>query len=126
MIKNVLNQFECKNANAGDILYNTDNLGNVLLFVSAGKLMICNKASTPLTEVEEGYFVLLPEGECHIAKAVTTVRTILMHAGPLSDFITEDPEWHPENPVVLPIFPSLAHTLNLIEFYEQEKRRSLN
>ena len=40
MTRNVLNQFECKIGKAGEILCNTDDTGNVLLFVSSGKLVI--------------------------------------------------------------------------------------
>lgn len=127
MRKKALNEFECKKAKAGETLYKTDYIGeNVLLFVSAGKLIICDKETVPITEVDEGYFVLLPAEKCYIATAVTDTQTILMHAGLLSEMITEDPEWNPDHPVVLPIFPALAHTLCSIENYEKERRNSLN
>ena len=120
MTRNVLNQFECKIGKAGEILCNTDDTGNVLLFVSSGKLVIYNQNQTPVADVDEGHFVLLP------AEAITSTRLILMHAGPLSEMITDDPEWNPDRPVILPICPSLAKTLYIIEYYQNEKRSELN
>ena len=124
MKRNVLNQFECKTGKAGEILCNTDDTGNILLFVSSGKLVIYNRNQTPIADVNEGYFVLLPAEKSFIATALT--RLILMHAGPLSEMITDDPEWNPDRPVILPICPSLAKTLYLIEYYQNEKRSELN
>ncbi|MCD8137124.1 MAG: hypothetical protein LUH01_14730 [Parabacteroides gordonii] len=49
-----------------------------------------------------------------------------MHAGSLSAMITEDPEWNPERPVILPIFPSLAKTIYLLESYQKEAKTKLN
>lgn len=126
MIRNVLNQFECKIGKAGEILCNTDDTGNVLLFVSSGKLVIYNRNHMPVADVDEGYFVLLPAEKSFIAIAITSTRLILMHAGPLSEMITDDPEWDPDRPVILPICPSLAKTLYLIEYYQNEKRSELN
>ena len=140
MIRNVLNQFECKIGKAGEILCNTDDTGNVasvseaganstgnvLLFVSSGKLVIYNRNHMPVADVDEGYFVLLPAEKSFIATAITSTRLILMHAGPLSEMITDDPEWDPDRPVILPICPSLAKTLYLIEYYQNEKRSELN
>ena len=126
MTRNVLNQFECKIGKAGEILCNTDDTGNVLLFVSSGKLVIYNRNQTPIADVNEGYFVLLPAEKSFIAIAITSTRLILMHAGPLSEMITDDPEWNPDRPVILPICPSLAKTLYIIEYYQNEKRSELN
>ena len=126
MIRNVLNQFECKIGKAGEILCNTDDTGNVLLFVSSGKLVIYNRNHMPVADVDEGYFVLLPAEKSFIATAITSTRLILMNAGPLSEMITDDPEWDPDRPVILPICPSLAKTLYLIEYYQNEKRSELN
>lgn len=126
MKRNVLNQFECKTGKAGEILCNTDDTGNILLFVSSGKLVIYNRNQTPIADVNEGYFVLLPAEKSFIAIAITSTRLILMHAGPLSEMITDDPEWNPDRPVILPICPSLAKTLYLIEYYQNEKRSELN
>ena len=126
MTRNVLNQFECKIGKAGEILCNTDDTGNVLLFVSSGKLVIYNRNHMPVADVDEGYFVLLPAEKSFIAIAITSTRLILMHAGPLSEMITDDPEWNPDRPVILPICPSLAKTLYLIEYYQNEKRSELN
>ena len=53
MTRNVLNQFECKIGKAGEILCNTDDTGNVLLFVSSGKLVIYNQNQTPVADVDE-------------------------------------------------------------------------
>ena len=126
MTRNVLNQFECKIGKAGEILCNTDDTGNVLLFVSSGKLVIYNQTQTPVADVDEGHFVLLPAEKSFIAIAITSTRLILMHAGPLSEMITDDPEWNPDRPVILPICPSLAKTLYIIEYYQNEKRSELN
>ena len=126
MTRNVLNQLECKIGKAGEILCNTDDTGNVLLFVSSGKLVIYNQNQTPVADVDEGHFVLLPAEKSFIAIAITSTRLILMHAGPLSEMITDDPEWNPDRPVILPIRPSLAKTLYIIEYYQNEKRSELN
>ena len=126
MTRNVLNQLECKIGKAGEILCNTDDTGNVLLFVSSGKLVIHNQNQTPVADVDEGHFVLLPAEKSFIAIAITSTRLILMHAGPLSEMITDDPEWNPDRPVILPICPSLAKTLYIIEYYQNEKRSELN
>ena len=126
MTRNVLNQLECKIGKAGEILCNTDDTGNVLLFVSSGKLVIYNQNQTPVADVDEGHFVLLPAEKSFIAIAITSTRLILMHAGPLSEMITDDPEWNPDRPVILPICPSLAKTLYLLEYYQNEKRSELN
>ena len=126
MTRNVLNQFECKIGKAGEILCNTDDTGNVLSFVSSGKLIIYNQNQTPVADVDEGHFVLLPAEKSFIAIAITSTRLILMHAGPLSEMITDDPEWNPDRPVILPICPSLAKTLYIIEYYQNEKRSELN
>ena len=79
MIRNVLNQFECKIGKAGEILCNTDDTGNVLLFVSSGKLVIYNRNHMPVADVDEGYFVLLPAEKSFIATAITSTR--LMGSG---------------------------------------------
>ena len=126
MTRNVLNQLECKIGKAGEILCNTDDTGNVLLFVSSGKLVIYNQNQTPVADVDEGHFVLLPAEKSFIAIAITSTRLMLMHAGPLSEMITDDPEWNPDRPVILPICPSLAKTLYIIEYYQNEKRSELN
>ena len=126
MTRNVLNQLECKIGKAGEILCNTDDTGNVLLFFSSGKLVIYNQNQTPVADVDEGHFVLLPAEKSFIAIAITSTRLILMHAGPLSEMITDDPEWNPDRPVILPICPSLAKTLYIIEYYQNEKRSELN
>ena len=126
MTRNVLNQLECKIGKAGEILCNTDDTGNVLLFVSSGKLVIYNQNQTPVADVDEGHFVLLPAEKSFIAIVITSTRLILMHAGPLSEMITDDPEWNPDRPVILPICPSLAKTLYIIEYYQNEKRSELN
>lgn len=126
MIDNVLNQYECKKAIAGEAIYHTDTFGNVLIFVTKGKLIICNQFSIPVAEVVEGNFILLPEENNYIINAATPVETILIHAGSLSSFITEDPEWNPETPVVLPIIPSLAETLEQLKKHTEEKRPDVN
>ena len=42
------------------------------------------------------------------------------------DHFINDPEWNLEKPVVLPIPPTLAHTLNQIEYYMKDKYFTLN
>lgn len=122
----VLKQFECKDVRAGEILFNTIFPDNVLLFVATGTLMLLNKKRAATTEVNEGHFVLLPAEIHHVATAITSVHTIFIYAGPLSDMIVNDPEWDPERPIVLPIHPSLAHTLNQIEYFYQENLYNRN
>lgn len=121
-MKNLDNQFECKEVKAGEVVYDTEHIGNILLFVTKGKLLICSETETPITEVSEGSFVLLPAEKRHIVMAVTLVKTVLMEAGSLSTMITEDPEWNPERPVVLPTFPSLAKTVQLLESYRNDQK----
>lgn len=125
-MREIQNQFECKTAKEGEILYYTDVTGDVLLFVSKGNILVCNKDHLKLTEVKAGQFVLLSAAGRQIVKAITPVRTILMFAGPLVDMLIEDPEWDPDHPVVLPIFPELTRTLYLIENYQKEKQKNLN
>lgn len=125
-MKNFIDQFECKEVKAGDVVYDTERMGNVLLFATAGTLLVCSETATPIVEVNEGYFVLLPVEKRYIITATTKARTVLMYAGALSTMITEDPEWNPERPVVLPIFPSLTKTLFLLESYQKEIRSNLN
>lgn len=125
-MKQYLNQLESKNAKAGEILFNTILTDNVLLFVATGALVICSKKNEEAIEVNEGHFVLLPAETEHIATAITAVRIQIIHAGPLSDMIINDPEWNPERPVVLPILPALAHTLSQIEYYQNESHFTLN
>ena len=79
-----------------------------------------------VADVDEGHFALLHAEKSFIAIAITSTRLILMHAGPLSEMITDDPEWNPDRPVILPICPSLAKTLYIIEYYQNEKRSELN
>lgn len=126
MIENVLNQFEYKKVKAGENLCNTDYLGNILLFVIVGKLIIYNQSASPVAEVNEGHFALLSSDNSYNIKSITPAETILMHAGTLSASITEDPEWDPECPVVLSIFPSLAETLRQLKKYAEDKRQELN
>ena len=71
-MKNFINQFECKEVKAGEVVYDTEQMGNILLFVTAGKLLICSIA-TPVVEVNAGYFVLLPAEKRHIVTAITDV-----------------------------------------------------
>lgn len=121
-----LNPYEYKEVNAGDTLYDTTLMGNILLFVSSGKLRISNNNAAPVAEVEEGYFVLLPAGKFYTVTAATSAHTIIMHAGDLSEMITENPEWNPEKLVILPIFPPMIRTISLIEAYQKKKQNNLN
>lgn len=121
-----LNIYEYKEVEAGEALYNTTLIDNILLFVSSGKLTIYNSNAVPVAEVEEGYFVLLPAGRFYAVIAITSAHTIIMHAGYLSEMITEDPEWNPEKLVILPIFPPMIRTIYLIEAYQKKKQNNLN
>lgn len=123
-MENLYKQFECKEVKAGEVVYDTELIGNILLFVTKGKLLICSESEIPVTEVSEGYFVLLPAEKRHIVRAITVVKTVLMKAGTLSAMITEDPEWNPERPVVLPTFPSLAKTVQQLESYQNDLKGS--
>lgn len=125
-MKNLFNQFECREAKAGDIVLDTQQTGNILLFVTAGKLLICAKTSTPAVEVNEGHFVLLPAEIRYTVTAITDVETIIMHAGTLSAMITEDPEWSTDHLVILQTCSSLKDTLVQLEAYQKEKRSNLN
>ena len=117
-MKRYLNQLECKILRAGDSLFNSTTTDNLLIFVFSGKLIIYSQEGTHIAEVAKDHFMLL------IASAPT--RLILIHAGSLSDMIINDPEWNVEKPVVLPIPPALAHTLNQIEYYMKDKYFTLN
>ena len=125
-MENFFNQFECKEVKAGETAYDTESISNVLLFVTVGKLLIAPKKSASTIELNEGYFVLLPAEQDYIITAITDAQTVLMHAGNLSAMITEDPEWDPGKPVILPIFPSLAKTIYLLESYQKEEKTKLN
>lgn len=126
MIRNVLNQFECKIGKAGEILCNTDDTGNVLLFVSSGKLVIYNRNQCRLPMWTRGIlYYCLPKN--HLLRQPSHRHgSYSCMPGPLSEMITDDPEWDPDRPVILPICPSLAKTLYLIEYYQNEKRSELN
>lgn len=125
-MKNHLNPYECKGSKAGEVIYDTEELGNVLLFITKGKLLIHSKTPGPDISINEGYFVLLPAEQSYIITAVTKTQTVLMHAGNLSAMITEDPDWDPVKPVILPILPSLAKTIYLLETFQKEAKTKLN
>lgn len=125
-MKNFINQFECKEVKAGEVVLDTEQTGNTLLFVTTGKLLICAKSSTPAVEVNEGHFVLLPIEIRYIITAITDVEAVIMHAGTLSAMITEDPEWSTERLVILPTCSSLENTLLQLKSYQKEIRSNLN
>lgn len=125
-MKNYLNQFECKEVKAGIVIYDTEELGNVLLFITKGDLLIYSKTTGSKININEGHFVLLPAEQSYIVTAITDVQTMLMYAGNLSTMITEDPEWDPIKPVILPILPSLAKTIYLLESFQREAKTKLN
>ena len=117
-MKRYLNQLECKILRAGDSLFNSTTTDNLLIFVFSGKLIIYSQEGTHIAEVAKDHFMLLAQNTNHkvIASAPTS----------LSDMIINDPEWNVEKPVVLPIPPALAHTLNQIEYYMKDKYFTLN
>ena len=107
-MKRYLNQLECKILRAGDSLFNSTTTDN------------------HIAEVAKDHFMLLAQNTNHKVIASAPTRLILIHAGSLSDMIINDPEWNVEKPVVLPIPPALAHTLNQIEYYMKDKYFTLN
>ena len=125
-MKRYLNQLECKILRAGDSLFNTTTTDNLLIFVFSGKLIIYSQEGTHIAEVAKDHFMLLAQNTNHKVIASAPTRLILIHAGSLSDMIINDPEWNVEKPVVLPIPPALAHTLNQIEYYMKDKYFTLN
>ena len=125
-MKRYLNQLECKILRARDSLFNTTTTDNLLIFVFSGKLIIYSQEGTHIAEVAKDHFMLLAQNTNHKVIASAPTRLILIHAGSLSDMIINDPEWNVEKPVVLPIPPALAHTLNQIEYYMKDKYFTLN
>ena len=124
-MKRYLNQLECI-LRAGDSLFNSTTTDNLLIFVFSGKLIIYSQEGTHIAEVAKDHFMLLAQNTNHKVIASAPTRLILIHAGSLSDMIINDPEWNVEKPVVLPIPPALAHTLNQIEYYMKDKYFTLN
>ncbi|WP_297908871.1 hypothetical protein [uncultured Parabacteroides sp.] len=101
-------------------------MDNLLIFVFSGKLIIYSQEGIHIAEVPKDHFMLLAQNTNHKVIASTPTRLILIHAGILSDMIINDPEWNAEKPVVLPIPPTLAHTLSQIEYYMKDKYFTLN
>lgn len=124
-MENYLNQFEYKEVKAGEVIYDTKLFGNVLFFATKGTVLIHPKTGSEIN-INEGHFVLLPAEQSYMITAVTDTQTVLMHAGNLSAMITDDPEWDPAKPVILPILPLLAKTIYLLESYQKEAKAKLN
>lgn len=125
-MKRYMNQLDCKEMNAGDILLNSILTDNLLIFVSSGSILFCNKKSQAEIKLEEGHFILLTADTHYIATAITQSHIQILQAGALSDMIINDPKWNPEQPVILPILPALAHTLNQIEYYQKNNYNEIN
>ena len=125
-MKHYLNQLECKILRSGDSPFNNATTDNLLIFVFSGKLIIYSQEGTHIAEVTKDHFILLAQNTNLKIIASTSTRLILIHESSLSDMIINDPEWNLEKPVVLPIPPTLAHTLNQIEYYMKDKYFTLN
>ncbi|MCD8270903.1 MAG: hypothetical protein LUD46_22445 [Parabacteroides sp.] len=119
-MENLFNQIECKEAKAGEVIYDTEQFGNTLFFVLSGEVLICSESFTPPLEIDGGHFILLAAEQRYIMTAITDVQTILMHAGELYASITEDPEWDPDRLVILPILPALDDTLQRLKTLNQK------
>lgn len=121
-----INQLECKDVAAGEVLFNRILNTNLLLFAVSGSVLIHLPKDQFEMEVTEGHFVLLPAGMHYTITAVAASHILYVHAGSLSKMIVDDPEWNPERPVALPILPALDHILRQIEYYQKEIYYKLN
>lgn len=125
-MKRYINQMECRDVKAGEPLLDTVRKDNLLVFVSTGSLQLDNPENVWKKRVEEGHFILLAAGRTPAVTVVADAHILLIQAGSLSEMIVNDPEWNPQQPVVLPILPPLAHTLSQIEYYQKARQLKLN
>lgn len=107
-------------------MLDTPRKDNLLVFVSTGMLQLSHPDNLWEKKVSGGYFILLAAGRIPVVTVITDAHILLIHAGLLSETIVNDPDWNPEQPVVLPILPPLAHTLSQIEYYQKERQLKLN
>lgn len=117
---------ECRDVKAGEPLLDTVRKDNLLVFVSTGSLQLDNPENVWKKRVEEGHFILLAAGRTPAVTVVADAHILLIQAGSLSEMIVNDPEWNPQQPVVLPILPPLAQTLSQIEYYQKARQLKLN
>lgn len=105
-----------------------DNLrkDNLLVFVASGMLQLGNPENLWEEKVTEGHFILLAAGKVPVVTVLADAHLLLLRAGLLSETIVNDPQWNPEQPVVLPILPPLARMLSQIEYYQKERLLKLN
>lgn len=125
-MKRYINQIVCKDVKAGEPLFDPIRKDNLLVFVCAGILQLAHPENAWDKQVEEGHFILLAAGDVPAVTVVVDARILLICAGPLSEMIVNDPQWNPQQPVVLPILPPLARTLSQIEQYQKERLLKLN
>lgn len=125
-MKRYINQMECRDVKAGEPLLDTVRKDNLLVFVSTGSLQLDNPENVWKKRVEEGHFILLAAGRTPAVTVVADAHILLIQAGSLSEMIVNDPEWNPQQPVVLPILPPLAQTLSQIEYYQKARQLKLN
>lgn len=125
-MKRYINQMECRDVKAGEPLLDTVRKNNLLVFVSTGSLQLDNPENVWKKRVEEGHFILLAAGRTPAVTVVADAHILLIQAGSLSEMIVNDPEWNPQQPVVLPILPPLAQTLSQIEYYQKARQLKLN
>lgn len=125
-MKRYISQMKCRNVKAGEPLLDTVRKDNLLVFVSTGSLQLGDPDNGWEKRVDKGHFILLAAGRTPVVTVVADAHILLIQAGPLSEMIVSDPDWNPRQPVVLPILPSLAHTLSQIEYYQKERLLKLN
>lgn len=125
-MKRYINQMECRDVKAGEPLLDPVRKDNLLVFVSTGSLLLDNPENVWKKRVEEGHFILLAAGRTPAVTVVADAHILLIQAGSLSEMIVNDPEWNPQQPVVLPILPPLAQTLSQIEYYQKSRLLKLN
>lgn len=125
-MKRYINQLECKDVKAGEPLFDGLRRDNLLVFVWSGMLQLGHPENSWEERVSEGHFILLAAGRVPVVTVVADAHILLLQAGLLSETIVNDPQWNPEQPVVLPILPPLARMLSQIEGYQKERQLKLN
>lgn len=121
-----VNQIVSRDLQDGEVLFNKRLTANRLLFVFTGALLIRIAKNNLELRVNKGHFILLSADVYCTATAVAASHILNMQAGSLSKMIIDDPEWNPECPAILPILPTLEHTLRQIEYYQKEVYYKLN
>lgn len=125
-MKHYIDQLECKKMKEGDLLFDAPLTDHLFLFVLYGALEVGLPGIAPEISLNEKQFMLLTAGPYYPITALTAARILLIKTSSLPDLLTDDPQWKPDRPVVLPIFPALAHKLRLIELEYKQRHRHLN